>query len=219
MQPCTPGSHVKHPILSRVLMQGPFYWRKCPLPPVRRQGEKRGGNSMGPCKAEQGRESRRGAPVQVGRGCGCWKAPQNSEVGFGFGLSAKPGARTGRARGEKCHSSCVLQCPCRCSSSETLKGEREGDVPKAWLLWEKGWLCLFILLCFIIPSERKGVVTWKVFFCCGAKVAVVQAGWNHSLRKVAICAIALVQPYKIRPSNSSQSEDRKRETKPKYILL
>lgn len=113
----------------------------------------------------------------------------------------------------------AVQCPCWCSSSETLEGERGGGVPKAWLLWEKGCLCLFILLCFIIPSERKSVVIWKAFFYCGAKVAVVQAGWNHSLQKVAICTIALVQPYKIRPSNSSQSEDRKRETKLKYILL
>lgn len=59
----------------------------------------------------------------------------------------------------------------------------------------------------------------KGIFYCGAKVAVVQAGSNHSPQKVAICAIALVQPYKIRLSNSSQSEDRKRETKLKYILL
>lgn len=59
----------------------------------------------------------------------------------------------------------------------------------------------------------------KGIFYCGAKVAIVQAGSHHSLRKVAICAIVLVQPYKIRPSNSSRCEDRRRETKPRYILL
>lgn len=59
----------------------------------------------------------------------------------------------------------------------------------------------------------------KCVFYCGAKVAVVQAGSHHSRRKVAICAIVLVQPYKIRPSNSSQSEERKRQTKPRCILL
>ena len=56
----------------------------------------------------------------------------------------------------------------------------------------------------------------KGIFYCGAKVAVVQAGSHHSLRKVAICAIVLVQPYKIRPSNSSQSEDRERQSQGTY---
>jgi len=59
----------------------------------------------------------------------------------------------------------------------------------------------------------------KGIFYGGAKVAVVQAGSHHSLRKVAICAIVLVQLHEIRPANSSQSEDGKRETKPGYILL
>lgn len=36
---------------------------------------------------------------------------------------------------------------------------------------------------------------------------------------MAICAIALVQPYKIRPSNSSQSEDRKRDKAEVHITL
>lgn len=50
-------------------------------------------------------------------------------------------------------------------------------------------------------------------------MAVVQAGSHHNLRKVAICAIVLVQPYKIRPSNSSQSEDKERDKTKVHITL
>lgn len=115
--------------------------------------------------------------------------------------------------GEQCCSVCVVQQLWnsgrwegrRCSQSMTPLG--------------KGMVVPF-LFCFVSLFFLKGrELLYRRCFYCGAKVAVVQAGWNHSLEKVAICAIPLVQPYKIRPSNSSQSEDRKRETKLKYVLL
>lgn len=46
---------------------------------------------MGPWEAGQIRGTRRGAPVQVGSGCGCWKTPHKSEVGFGDRYLQSPG--------------------------------------------------------------------------------------------------------------------------------
>lgn len=106
-------------------------------------------------------------------------------------------------------------CPSQLSSSRTWDRRKH---PQSMAPLEKGWPC-FYFAWFHYSFWREESCYMKGIFSCGTKVAVVQGGSHHSFRKVAICAIVLVQPYKIRPSNSSQSEDRKRETKPRYILL
>lgn len=70
----------------------------------------------------------------------------------------------------------------------------------------------FYFASFHYSSWKEESCYMKGISYCGAKVAVVQAGSHHSFRKVAICGIVLAQLYKIRPSNSSQSGNRKRQS-------
>lgn len=107
--------------------------------------------------------------MQVGRGCGCWKTQHNSEVGFRFGLSAEPRVRTGRAQGEQCSAHVgaaalkLWKVRREMSPKHDSSGKRDG--------------CAF-LFCFVSLFLLKGreLLHERYFFCCGTKVAVVQAG-------------------------------------------
>lgn len=126
----------------------------------------------------------------------------------------------GVPRGKSIAEDVVCACPSQLRGSETNSGSWEGRRRSQGRTPLGKWIVMsFYFLSFHYFSWKEKSCYKKGIFYCGAKVAVVQAGSHCSLRKVAICATILVQPYKIRPSNSSQSEGRKRETKPRYILL
>lgn len=150
MQSCTPGNRLEHHLtpeggVTCLPWDGERKEEEAPWDP-----------------GKLGRGSRKGAPVQVGNGC--WKTPDLARLSLVTAVCRAQGMLGGAVPQQLCAA-----VPCRCSSSGTLEGERGGDVPKAWLLWEKGWLCLLILLCFVILPKRKRVVIWKVFFIAALK--------------------------------------------------
>lgn len=106
-------------------------------------------------RARQGGQKR--IPTATGKpGWGVFRKPHTImrlALVTGCLLSPQRGQGTNSAAGSM---RCV--CPSRLSSFETLGVESGENVPKARFLWENGWLCLFILLHFIIPPERKRVV-------------------------------------------------------------
>lgn len=121
---------------------------------------------MAPWKAGQGREGRRGAPVQVGSRYGCWKPPQNSEVGFGDRYLQSPGGEQGMFGGTSAAAAALKLWKVRgeeMSPKHDSTGKRDG--------------CAFVF-CFVslFLLKRKGLLYERYFFYCGAKVAVVQAG-------------------------------------------